>query len=87
MNNNVYINCISKILTKKWNLRFTFDLFLKMHVYNKQFIKTMNCYKITIRVRNDKKQKYMFQQKFFFNVAHNIILKLFWIIKTNFYVN
>ena len=29
-----------------------------------------------IRVRNDEKQKYVFQQ-IFFNVAHNIILKLF----------
>ena len=36
----------------------------------------MNCYEIKIRVRNDEKQKYVFQQNFFFNVAHNIILKL-----------
>ena len=74
MNNDVHINCISKFLTKKWNLRFTFDSFLQMHVYNKQFIKTMNCYEITIRVQNDEKQKYVFQQKFF--LTSHIIL--FW---------
>ena len=60
INDDVYINYISKILTKKWNLRFTFNSFLQIHVYNKQFIKTINCYKITIHVRNNKKQKYVF---------------------------
>ena len=89
MNENAQINCISVVLTKKWRLRNVDKSFIKTKVFQKDVTTSINIYEAKIRVRNGVAREHVFTQIFyaFSKVSQNVIVKLFWMMKTNFYVD
>ena len=89
MNEDAQINCINDVLTKKWRLRNVDKSFVKTKAFQKDVIIFINIYKAKIRVRDDAVREYVFIQIFytFSKVFQNVIVKLLWMMKTNFYVD
>ena len=89
MNENAQINCISNVLTKRWRLQDVDRPFIKTKVFQKNVITFINIYKAKIRVRDDVAREHVFTQIFyaFSKVSQNVIIKLFWMMKTNSYVD
>ena len=64
-------------------------LSIKVKTFQKNVITFINIYKAKIRVRNDVAREHVFTQIFyaFSKVFQNVIVKLFWMMKTNFHVD
>ena len=89
INESAQINCINDVLIKKWHLQNVDKLFVKTKVFQKDVITFINIYKTKIRIRDGVAREHVFIQIFytFSKVFQNIIIKLFWMMKTNFYVD
>ena len=89
MNEDAQINCINNVLTKKWRLWNIDKSFIKMKVFQKAVTTFINIYKIKIQIRDDVARKHVFIQIFytFSKIFQNVIMKLFWIMKINSYVD
>ena len=85
MNGDAQINCISNVLTKKWRLRDVDKSSVKTEIFQKDVITSINIYEAKIRIRDDVARKHVFIQIFyaFPKVSQNVIVKLFWMMKTN----
>ena len=89
MNGSAQINCISVVLTKKWRLRDVDKLFIKTKIFQKDVITFINIYEAKIRIRDGVAREHVFIQIFyaFSKVFQNVIVKLFWMMKTNSHVD
>ena len=89
INGNAQINYISDVLTKKWRLQNVDKSFIKTKVFQKDVITFINIYEAKIRIRDDVACEHVFIQIFyaFSKVFQNIIIELFWIMKTNSHVH
>ena len=89
MNEGAQINCISDVLTKTWRLRNVDRSSVKTKVFQKDVITSVNIYKTKIRIRDGAAREHVFIQIFyaFSKVFQNIIVKLFWMMKTNSHVD
>ena len=89
MNENAQINCISDVLTKKWCLQDVDKSSVKAKIFQKDVITFINIYEAKIRVRDDAAREHVFIQIFyaFSKVFQNVIMKLFWMMKTNSHVD
>ena len=89
MNGDAQINCINDVLIKRWRLRSVDRLFIKTKVFQKDVITFINIYEAKIRVRDNVAREHVFIQIFyaFSKVSQNVIMKLFWMIKTNSHVD
>ena len=89
MNGSAQINCISDVLTKKWRLRDVDKSFIKTKIFQKDVITFINIYEAKIRVRDDAAREHVFIQIFyaFSKLFQNVIMKLFWMMKTNSHVD
>ena len=79
MNDDSHINCITKILTKKLNLKIIDEssmLTKKFDFHENSFI---NTYRIITKIKNDRNKKYQSTQLFYFfqNLIYSIIMNLF----------
>ena len=85
MNENAQINCISDVLTKKWCLQDVDKSSVKAKIFQKDVITFINIYEAKIRVRDGVAREHVFIQIFyaFPKVSQNVIVKLFWMMKTN----
>ena len=89
MNENAQINCISVVLMKKWHLRDVDKSFVKAKVFQKDVTTFINIYEAKIRVRDGVAREHVFIQIFyaFSKVFQNVIVRLFWMMKTNSHVD
>ena len=89
MNEDAQINCISDVLTKKWRLRDVDKSFIKTKIFQKNVITFINIYEAKIRIHDNVAREHVFIQIFyaFSKVFQDVIVKLFWMMKTNFHVD
>ena len=89
INKSAQINYISDVLTKKWRLRDVDKSFIKTKAFQKNVITFINIYEAKIRIRDDVAREHVFIQIFyaFSKVFQNVIVKLFWMMKTNSHVD
>ena len=89
MNGSAQINCINVVLTKKWRLQDVDKSSVKTEVFQKDVTTFINIYEAKIRVRDDVAREHVFTQIFyaFSKVFQNVIVKLFWMMKTNLHVD
>ena len=89
MNEDAQINCINDVLTKKWRLRNIDRSSVKTKAFQKDVITFINIYEIKIQVRDGVAREHVVIQIFyaFSKVFQNVIVKLFWMMKTNSHVD
>ena len=89
INKSAQINYISDVLTKKWRLRDVDKSFIKTKAFQKNVITFINIYEAKIRIRDDVAREHVFTQIFymFSKTFQNVIVKLFWMMKTNSHVD
>ena len=89
MNEIVDINCISKSLTKKWNLQNIDEISMKMNNFDVDNKFSINTYQMIMNVRDDKNNFFISMQKFysFQNLMYSSIMNLSWMMKSNSHVH
>ena len=89
MNEIVDINCISKSLTKKWNLQDIDEILVKMNNFDVDNKFSINMYQMKMNVRDDKSNFFISMQKFysFQNLMYFLIVNLSWMMKSNSHVH
>ena len=85
MNEIVDINCISKSLTKKWNLQNINEILMKMSNFDVNNKFSINTYQMKMNVRDDKSNFFILMQKSysFQNLMYFLIMNLSWMMKSN----
>ena len=79
MNENVQINCINDVLTKKLRLRNVDKSFIKTKVFQKDVTIFISIYEVKIQIRDNVAREHVFIQIFyvFSKIFQNVIVKLF----------